>query len=205
VWKKRYAGNGYNPCYSFAIKGFERTIRFWNWTETVDVNDCLASSIRHWDTNFAPYPSLPVEQTPFDAMLVWEHVYKPQFEAREAGAVKMRRLAYSNDCYLFEHVRNNWVPLMRSEALEWWKIARDQKSMEALAAFEWTWYWTNPFGRSGALSGDALSLIIQKLHGFKMRSEFYHQDQEALLLSFEEYVQKRKIDMTEGFTPKFKM
>ncbi len=201
VWKNRYTGVGFDPCYSFAINDLPRTIRFWNWIP----ND-LPTSTRIWDTDFAPYPSLPNgPHEPFDEMEVVEHVYRPRFAARVGGALKMRRIHYSQNVFLFEHVRNNWVPLMRDEAVTWWQKAVDDADPEALAAFEWCWFWTNPFGRAAASSGDALSLIVQKFRNFKMRDAFYHQDQEALLLPFDEYVAKRVKDMTTGFVPRFKM
>lgn len=205
VWKDRYAGLGFAPCYSFAIRGLERTKRFHRWAEATFAGR-LPDSFRIWDTDYAPFPHLPAEAAKPNGlpMPVFEHVYRPVFDATAGGAVKMRTLLYSENTYLFEHVRNNWVPLMREEAKRWWAEAVKGNPV-ALGAFEWTWTRTNPFGRSAALTADAMSLLVQKANGWKMRETFYHQDQEALLLPFEDYCRKRAVDLTRGFVPLFTM
>lgn len=38
----------------------------------------------------------------------------------------------------------------------------EQLKMEYVAEFERLRFWTNPFGRSGALIGDSLSLLLQE-------------------------------------------
>ena len=205
VWKDRYNGVGYAPCYSFAIRGLERTKRFHRWAKIV-FDGRRPDSYRVWDTDYAPLPHLPVEaDKPNDQpMPVFEHIYRPVFAAAAGGIVKMRILAYSENTFLFEHVRNNWVPLMREEAKRWWAEAVKGNPV-AVGAFEWTWTRTNPFGRSAALTADAMSLLVQKANGWKMRESFYHQDQEALLLPFEDYCKKRANDLRMGFQPWFKM
>lgn len=206
VWKDRYAGLGFAPCYSFAIRGLERTKRFHRWAEATFAGR-LSDSYRIWDTDYAPFPHLPTEaaQPTGKPMSVFEHVYRPVFDATAGGAVKMRTLLYSENTYLFEHVRNNWVPLMREEAKRWWVRAYRDYDPKALASFEFCWFRTNPFGRAGALTGDAMSLLVQRVNNFRMRDTFYHQDQEALLMSFDEYVEKRTRDFTVGFVPRFSM
>ena len=206
VWQDRYVGEGFDPCYSFAIRGLERTKRFHRWAEATFAGR-LPDSYRVWDTDYAPLPHLPIEAStplPNRPLPVFEHIYRPVHNAKAGGALKMRTLAYSENTYLFEHVRNNWVPLMREEAKSWWMRAYKGDPV-ALGAFEWTWVRTNPFGRSAALSADAMSLLVQKANGWKMRNFFYHQDQEALLMSFEDYVAKRVNDLRDGFVPMFSM
>lgn len=55
VWKDRYAGLGFAPCYSFAIRGLERTKRFHRWAEATFAGR-LPDSFRIWDTDYAPLP-----------------------------------------------------------------------------------------------------------------------------------------------------
>ena len=207
VWKNRYNGIGFDPCYSFAIEGLERTKRFHRWAEATFAG-VLPNSYRVWDTDYAPFPHLPIEAAQPNGlpMPVFEYVYRPVFPvAKRGGALKMRTLAYSENTFLFEHVRNNWVPLMREEAKGWWALALRNRDPKALASFEFCWFRTNPFGRAGALTGDAMSLLVQRINNFQMRDTFYHQDQEALLMSFDEYVEKRTRDFTVGFVPRFSM
>jgi hypothetical protein len=59
--------------------------------------------------------------------------------------------------------------------------------------------------RSGAMTADALSLVMQKHIGAVSREKFYHQDCEALLMTFDDYVNKRYNDMVNGFVYKFPM
>lgn len=153
-------------------------------------------------------------------MAVWAHRYEPRFTARTGGAFECRTIMYgfegepstanTTPLFLFEHPRSRWVAQIRAEATTFWNIAWDKNNNQytrfgALATFEWLWNWANPFMRSGALTSDALSLVMQKHIGAKTRTSFYHQDCEALLLPFDDYVEKRIDDMTNGFVPRFDM
>ena len=215
LWKNRFAGIGNLPCYSFASFSVPRTKVFWHWTVGVDeIEPFMDSHKRHWDVNYADYPSLPVIVDRCNPMIVINHTYHPRFTARTGGSFECRRILYGferdNPFFLFEHPRNRWISQIRSEATTFWNIAFDSNNDQytrfgALASWEWLWYWTNPFMRSGAMTGDALSLVMQKRIGAKTRDFFYHQDCEALLLPFDFYVVKRIEDMTEGFLPWFDM
>lgn len=212
LWKDRFTGVGTEPCYSFATPLLQRTERFWHWCEEASSED---AGYMRWKTEIAEHPSLPVEVEHEDYMACWTHKYNPRFTARSGGSFNCRRVAYGVDkdshlLYLFIHPRNQWIPQIRAEATTFWNIAWDSNNDQytrfgALASFEWLWNWANPFMRSGALTSDALSLVMQKHIGAKMRTSFYHQDCEALLLPFDEYVTKRINDMTNGFIPRFSM
>ena len=212
LWKERFTGQGNTPCYSFAAKNVQRTYRFWNWTLAVHHREDWhkTASLRRWDTSYAEHPTFPIPVLPSDNMEVCSHRYEPRFTARTGGAFECRRIAYGFDddspVFLFEHPRSRWVAQIRAEATTFWNIAWDSNNDQytrfgALASFEWLWNWANPFMRSGALTSDALSLVMQKHIGAKSRTFFYHQDCEALLLPFDTYVEKRIKDMTEGFQP----
>lgn len=217
LWKDRFTGVGKEPCYSFAAKNVARTSRFWAWTMQFHftLNNHYPST-RRWETSFAPYPTFPINVARGDDIPVWSYKYDPRFTARAGGAFQCRRMIYGHDAtdespvFLFEHPRNQWIPQIRAEATTFWNIAYDANNEQyvrfaALASWEWLWAWANPFMRSGALTMDALSLVMQKHIGAKMRTSFYHQDCEALLLPFDEYVTKRINDMTNGFIPRFSM
>lgn len=216
LWKDRFAGVGNEPCYSFACKNLQRTERFWKWSMTARGAKNGRSSLRAWDTTYADYPSLPFEIEPAQTMPVTSFLYQPRFTARTGGPFECRRITYGvhdvddSLVFLFEHPRSRWISQIRAEATTFWNIAFDSNNdkytrFSALASFEWLWYWMNPFMRSGALTADALSLVMQKRVGAKTRDFFYHQDCEALLLPFDEYVEKRINDMTDGFIGKFEM
>lgn len=220
LWKDRYAGMGNEPCYSFASPLVPRTLRFYKWTIQRNLEDTrINTTIRHWNTNYAAYPTFPISVTPFKDMIVWASTYQPRFTARTGGPFEVRRMLYGlseqegsagERMFLFEHPRSRWIGQIRSEATTFWNIAWDKNNDQytrfaALASFEWLWNWANPFMRSGALTSDALSLVMQKHIGAKTRESFYHQDCEALLLPFDEYVTKRVNDMTHGFVPRFDM
>ncbi len=216
LWKDRYAGLGNTPCYSCAAKNVQRTYRFWNWTLAVHHRKDWhkTATLRHWDTSYAEHPTFPIEVLPSDNMEVCSHRYEPRFTARTGGAFECRRIAYGFDdnspVFLFEHPRSRWIAQIRAEATTFWNIAWDANNDQytraySLASWEWLWVWCNPFMRSGALTMDALSLVMQKHMGVKHRNFYYHQDCEAMLLPFDEYVEKRTRDMVEGFTPRFEM
>ncbi len=206
-WKDRFDGVGNDTCYSFATHVVPRTIRFYKWCQLVTEEP---NSVRYWDTNFSALPPLPGTFQPQSPMKVWGHRYEPRFTARVGGNFESRRMAYADGLYLIEHPRSRWIKIIRSEAQTFWNIAFDDNNEKytrcvALASFEWLWFWANPFMRSGALTGDALSLVMQKRIGAHIRPGFYHQDCEALLLPFNGYVTKRTDDMMNGFVQKFPM
>jgi hypothetical protein len=213
LWRERYTGAADGYCYSFAIRQMSRTARFYRWCEgqTEPPN-----SERVWDERLKPQPALPMgPHEPWPVMPVWGRLHRPQFRARRDGPFWLRRLRYNRDVHLIEHPDNRWVPNIRQEAQQHWSRANDpQRAFRGriadLAAFEWLWFWTNPFGRAGALTGDALSLLTQKQmildgHQAHIRPGYYHQDCEALLLPWEEYLAKRMKDVLQGFVAKFEM
>jgi len=213
LWRERYTGAQEGYCYSFAIRQMPRTARFYAWCEA---SDEPPNGERVWDERVKPRPNLPLgPHPPLAVMPVWGRLHQPQFRARRDGPFWLRRLHYSRDVHLIEHPDNRWVPNIRQEAQTYWSRANDpQRSLPErtvdLAAFEWLWFWTNPFGRAGALTGDALSLLTQKQmildgHRVHIRPGYYHQDCEALLLSWDEYRAKRVQDVLKGFKGRFTM
>lgn len=207
LWQERILGVGNVPAYSFATPNVPRTVRFFKWCEMVKE---IPNNKRVWDTNYAPLPNLPNNPVPYAEMPVWAHHYEPRFSARMGGAFECRRMKYGNDFYLIEHPRSRWIGMIFHECKTFWNVALDSKNdlearIIALASFEWLWYWANPFMRSGAMTADALSLVMQKHIGAISRQSFYHQDCEALLMKFDDYVSKRYNDMTNGFVYLFPM
>ncbi len=213
LWRERYTGSANGYCYSFAIRQMPRTVRFFEWCQEIEEPP---NGERIWDERLKPLPALPFgPHVPLAVMPVWGRLHQPQFRARRDGPFWLRRLHYSADVHLIEHPDNRWVPNTRQEAQAYWSRANDpgrslSERATDLAAFEWLWFWTNPFGRAGALTGDALSLLTQKQmildgHPAHIRPGYYHQDCEALLLPWSEYLAKRTQDLTHGFTARFKM
>ncbi|HEY1172828.1 MAG TPA: hypothetical protein VGH19_15780 [Verrucomicrobiae bacterium] len=213
LWRERYTGVAEGHCSSFAIRQMPRTARFFSWCEQVEESP---NGERVWDEKLKPFPALPYgPHKPFPVMPVWGRHHQPQFRARRDGPFWLRRLHYSKDVHLIEHPDNRWVPNIRQEAQQYWSRANDPKRSfpertHDLASFEWLWFWTNPFGRAGALTGDALSLLTQKQmildgHRAHIRKGYYHQDCEALLLPWEDYLSKRVNDLLKGFRPHFLM
>ena len=184
LWRERYTGAEDGYSYSFAIRQMPRTARFFAWCQQIDEPP---NGERIWDERVKPLPNLPMgPHEPLPVMPVWGRLHQPQFRARRDGPFWLRRLHYSRDVYLIEHPDNRWVPNIRQEAQQYWCRANDpQRSFRDraldLAAFEWLWFWTNPFGRAGALTGDALSLLTQKQmlldgHRAHIRPSYYHRD-----------------------------
>ena len=202
-----------NPCYSFAIDRLPRTECFHQWCNLVKTPP---NDRRTWDETIAPKPWLPAgPHTPFEKMDVWSMRYNPIYAARAGGAFNVRRIHYAKGVHLIEHPRGSWVPQIRQEAQAHWAFAHNPNNntrdrFASLGAFEWCWVWANPFGRAGAMTGDALSLMLQKhIHQqgtpIHIRQQYYHMDCECLLTPFDEYVDKRQMDMSHGFREKFPM
>lgn len=211
LWKKRYSGIGNEPCYSFAMPQLARTYRFFVWCEQMKKESTNAPA-RYWDITYAKHPELPLgPHVHNEPMKVWAHWYLPVWDARAGGSFECRRMLYANKVWLFEHPRSRWLGQIRMEANTWWTRAAFGENLHltdrlwSLASFEWLWYWANPFMRAGALTGDALSLVVQKKLGVHIRPIFYHQDCEALLMPHHDYVNKRLNDMLTGFEAKFSM
>lgn len=213
LWRERYTGTADGHCYSFAIRHLPRTARFFTWCQVCSEPP---NAEHRWDERIKPLPGLPLApHETFPAMPAWARLHRPQFRARRDGPFHLRRLHFGPDVHLIEHPDNRWVPNIRQEAQEYWERANDPQRGFAgrarqLAAFEWLWFWTNPFGRAGALTGDALSLLSQKQmaldgHRVHIRPGYYHQDCEAYLLPWEEYLAKRANDLLHGFQPRFAM
>lgn len=213
LWRERYTGTEPGHCYSFAIRKLPRTTRFFAWCEATPE---APNAERIWDERQKPLPSLPLGPHEFfPVMPAWARLYRPQFDARRDGAFHVRRIHMGPEVHLIEHLDTQWVPNLRQEAQEYWFRANEPARAFALrardlAAFEWLWYWTNPFGRAGALTADALSLITQKqmhLDGepVHIRPGYYHQDCEAFLMPWEEYLDKRTGDLMNGFVARYAM
>lgn len=198
TWLSRF--NGFRPegCYSFAMPQLVRTFRFYNWCEQ-SKNEPNKGLFDWWGL---PRPELPFgpHNSP-EVCGAWHYEYKH---------FRFTRMLYADRTWLFVHPTGNDVHELRVEAERHWKRALTPNTslrvrVDALATFEWLWFWTNPFGRAGALTGDALSLLVQKKLQVSIRPGFYHQDCEALLMNLDDYVAKRANDMLNGFVPKFAM
>lgn len=213
-WKNRANGLRSNSpiCFSFAMHGNERTKRFYAWTLEQTKKDAEKFQIVTWNRPFTPHFPSNVNFMP--NQLSWSSNYTPKFLGN-VGEFNFTRSACGLDdnkhtVFIFKHPDNEDVPSLITEALVHWSIVCNRANSLgsralALATFEWVWTWTNPFIRSGALTMDVLSLLMQVSMGVKIRNNFYHQDCEALLLPYEEYVAKRVNDMLHGFKPRFDM
>ena len=86
---------------------------------------------------------------------------------------------------------DDWMPVLD----RLWEDVGMAKTAEErfrwLATYEWLFYNVNPFGRSGAALGDAMSSILQLLNGMPLRDGFEHVDWEAIASPLESYVAKR--------------
>jgi hypothetical protein len=214
LWKERFCGVGNVPCYSFAMPQMARTAKFYGVCEKYHAAHNAETTVRIWDKDYATEPELPFgPHELLKKMPVFEHSYRPRFEARDGGSFFFRWMRFSNRVYLFEHPRSKWIHMLKNEAQAWWNMARDTKltaieRYRALASFEWLWTIANPFMRAGATTGDVLSFLVQKEMrdqgmNVHIRQYFYAQDCEALILPYEEYVAKRVEDLSNGHKKMF--
>jgi hypothetical protein len=144
--------------------------------------------------DFTPFKNIPGFQQPFSgaSSRVW--------------VLQGRKLSFeiyspSPSEYYFQHLQAKDLPVFIPEVERLWKQSQNWnlttlQRVEALARFEWLWYWMNPYGRSAALTGDVASLIVQNRmvragDRILMREEYESQDLEAFIHDEEDYVKNR--------------
>jgi hypothetical protein len=191
LWKDRLEGKDSAHAWSFGIKGHARAGLLYNW---LDDKYSVIPSKQH--TLPEPVPVPLVELNESTNMQGWK--------VTPYGRI----LKYNKAAFLIDHGPGHSVPKEVSQATRHWQGALNPdndltKRMQHIACLEWRWYWTNPFGRAGALTGDILSLSLQKRlqaegHNIHMRDRFYSQDLEAYCYDLPQYVCKRMHDFKLG-------
>jgi hypothetical protein len=107
---------------------------------------------------------------------------------------------YKGDIFVVVHTSSADVPtIMSGIEVRWMQALNSRKNisgrLRAIAEMEWIYYWTNPFGRGGALTRRVLSLALQKAisekNNFQVEDAFDYYDQHALTMQFSDYVEFR--------------
>jgi hypothetical protein len=192
-WNERIHGVGGEDCWSFGVVDHERA-------------DAIHKLL---DPKLQALPRRPgalslerVRGLPGSATARTGEVKTWDFEyARKGAETTFRIHQLDNGNYFIEHSQDRDVPRMLGQARALWRRSLDSKTnptarVEALAEFEWLWFWVNPFGRAGALTGDALSLMVQRRlrdegTGLKLRDSYRNQDLEAISTPLDSYIRKR--------------
>jgi hypothetical protein len=84
---------------------------------------------------------------------------------------------------IFYHLSHLWDRALAPVALA--------KRLSGIAEFEWWFMTTNVTARSGAGIGDALSLVLQRMHGLPIRNAYQRLDFEVLWRTPEDYLDWR--------------
>ncbi len=189
-WKERINGLTNRRSFSFGIRHHPRAHGIWKFFNSL--SEKKAEKIKINPRAFRELQiGLPKIKNP---ILRWS------FPCKESSSFKVYKL--DKNAYVLSHAKNVEVPKILKCLNSLWKKVLDgkiskEKRVQALAEFEWLWFFTNPYGRGGAAIGNLLSIILQKKiasDGVEIRTQnkFINQDLEAFTKQEKEYISIRK-------------
>lgn len=190
-WRERIDGKANELSWSFGIKDHTRADSVWKKLKDI------GSSYRYFgeQINTAHFPYAP------EVGVKRVKTFKFEYGLNDNSTLEFKIYKYSNTHYYIQHAAGKDIPdiLNRLELL--WKNVfhsnlNNSSKLKNLAEFEWLWFWTNPYGRSGALVGDILSILLQEelqSQGImiKMRKTFEFKDLDALSMNLDDYIKFR--------------
>ena len=199
LWLQRFKGESHFNSWSYGIAGHWRAD---------EIHKILTAQLKDkdFDLQIIEVPSpLPFPYQGERSAKVKHWDFSENFET-----FKMHAHIYELDAehFLILHPQDRDVPQILDRLEVLWKFALDrnnafQARLRALADFEWTWFWLNPFGRAGATTGDSLSHLVQfeieaEGHPIQVRHTFHAQDIEALARRRSTYIETRIKDWLEN-------
>ena len=197
LWRERWEGVSDGMSWSFGIEGHKRADPIWHLLNAnLDPHAAKTAQVKRSDFEIfgGPGPDAVIDAK------VWEFPYP--VDGVELG---FRVYQLDTKTYFIAHARDREVPRIRARLGKLWSRALDPKlrpraRMNALIEFEWLWYWTNPFGRSGALIGDSVSLLVQRqleAEGLPIaiRTGYHSVDLDAITRSLPDYARARRAQL----------
>lgn len=146
-----------------------------------------------------------VSMRPLDPQInvsVWTWKYPHKIEGQ---FIEFKTYQLDSETYFVQHALDAQVPALLRQLNQLWLNSlnpkfSDKSRVQSLVEFEWLWFWTNPYGRAGALTGDALALLAQKAMKaqgipIKIRANYLFQDLIALTNKYEGYVALRMSEL----------
>jgi len=137
--------------------------------------------------------------------LVDARVWRFEYAVEGSRPLAFKIYLVGKDVYFIRHAGDSEIPVIRRRLGQLWSAALDPKRsaagrVAAVGEFEWLWFWANPYGRAGATTGDALSLLLQKAlrkDGLpvRIRSTFRAQDLRAIPSSVAAYKAERAAEL----------
>jgi hypothetical protein len=195
AWELRWNGVSQSTSWSFGTKNHSRAHVIW---------EVLNQNLKEKPSRLAPVDTSKikifssVKVGSYNQAQVWTFIY-----TLDGRNLQFKILRFENDHYFIKHADDVDIPLIRKRLNSLWQDSFEQnnspqKRMKSLAEFEWLWFWTNPFGRSGALLGDALSLIMQKKFiedglPISIRTDYEMPDLQALSMPLDQYKKLRSL------------
>jgi hypothetical protein len=200
-WKRRFEGTSRSLSYSWGIRKHPRSGELWKCLDLSSEFGQFKAEVHsyHFGTVDAPLvPDLPTF-TGMHTCRVWRMMVCPSLNEQ----CLVIRPIHNPDLFLIVHVHDGDVPSMVHMCEYYFGQARDEsidleRRIEMLARFEYLWFWANPFGRAGAITGDAISFLVQKEmifnhgHDIVTRQAYLHQDFFAFSMSLDAYIENRK-------------
>lgn len=196
-WEQRLNGQWDSFSRSFGIKSHERADGIFNYfKDSLSEKDAIKE--RTWE-NFVQLSWIS-KRYPKD-VLVRNFPYEIDGIAISDFCV----YKLDDETYYIRHANTHTVPkIMKRLTILRKNIQNSQTTeqlkMEYVAEFERLRFWTNPFGRSGALIGDSLSLLLQEFlqsNGMNVfiRNTYKNIDLCALTKTLWEYKVERKKEL----------
>jgi hypothetical protein len=203
-WKRRFKGKSNGESISWAVKGNERTGQLWEWlSQACGRQDAVMSDFDFGDTPIVP-----------EIQITGWAVETRQWRIRVCDMPGFSYYCYIQQpvayphVFIIQHVDDCDVPGLVEVCNKYAFSAMSgvgtnfstEERVEALARFEYLWFWVNPFGRAGAISGDVISFLITKYmakQGIEIsnRKSYYHQDFLAFSMNINDYIDHRKVDL----------
>jgi hypothetical protein len=196
-WKRRFEGRSSSYSFSWAVKGHPRSGELWRMLDiSYNRRNCASQETYYFGDPGSPMaPEFPLtgnhqvntwSRQVSTSLNLWCHIFRP---------------THNQQFFLIRHVSDADVPDMLDMCNHYMNMARDKSRslvdrIESLARMEYMWFWTNPFGRAGAISGDAISFLVQKEmveqgHRFHGRKNYMHLDYYAFGESMDSFVEWR--------------
>lgn len=192
-WKRRWQGESSGQSWSFGIAGHRRADSVWHLlNQKLEVAQSASERVN--TSMFQVYGGS--KNSIVDAR-VWQFPYRTSMRQFQFRIYQIDPVTY-----YIAHAADRDVPYLREKLNDLWRRTFDvnlnqDSRVQALSEFEWLWFWSNPFGRSGALIGDALSLLVQKEFerqgwSIQIRTQYEAADMEALSRPLDDYIRYRE-------------
>lgn len=204
-WEDRFSGKGNESRWSYGVDyrsaRAKRALDVLKDLSPVGKSETVEVPLQEFPTELLRPEYLKNLQQNGKTIVAKKWVYDSGVKSKSGSPLEFELFHIDGEGYFIRHPHNRDVPQVMKQAEILWKEAQNEKApleerQRAISRLEWLWYWTNPLGRAGALTGDVLSVLLQEKvetdHGdFKMSDSYSNRDLKAFGHSKESYEKAR--------------